>query len=254
MLNSRNIRRWFVVVCLLTLSVLTLPLSSPALAQEATPAQSETETKSDVKTDSKSDRPAEKKRQAKMQQEQKRFEGLSDARKKELLLFVREHHPQLEKLLDRLRSKRPRLFQKAVSALDRDVTRLQAIEQRSAERHALALEEWKIKSRIEVLSAQLAFKDSEEKRVAVRTMMGQLLDLNIQQREFERNQLANRLETVDKRIAEMKSNRETTIDRRIKAIEKKTKDLVRSSSMKASKATGSTESTSQETESVERND
>lgn len=163
-----------------------------------------------------------------------RFENLTDDRKDELLSFVREHHPQLEQLLNRLeanQTKRPRSYRQAIISLDRDVARLEGIRSRNSIRHELALNEWKLKSRINVISARMAVNESSRQIDELKKLVGEMLDLRVKQLEFDQTQLKKRLGTIESRIDELAINRDAMIERQLKSVQKRTRELRRRSNI-----------------------
>lgn len=170
---------------------------------------------------SKDARQADRKRDLKTVEE--RFNGLTDERKAELLAFVEEHHPELKQLLMRLQKRKKHRFRNGILMLNKDVTRLQHVQQRGPKRYELALEEWKLKSRVEVMAVKLAIDDSPEKREELRVMIGKWQDVQRQKLQQEANHLEERLVATKKRIADFEANSAAEIERRLKSIERQVK-------------------------------
>jgi hypothetical protein len=105
----------------------------------------------------------------------KQLPEISAQRRAELIGFVRKHHPAIRPLLVSLEKNRPTRFQIALRTLDRDVKNLQALEERAPERYKNLLEQWICKSKIELLSAKLALKKTDDQKAAIKKELKSLI-------------------------------------------------------------------------------
>ncbi len=150
---------------------------------------------------------------------------ISDKRMTKLLSFVGENHPELRDLLLKLdMGKKKRQYRQAMAGLNKSVKKLETMKERNPQRYESALQQWKLESRIKVASAQVKLKDSEELRSSLESLVTQLVDFHIARMKSDREQLKMRLEQFDKRIADAESNREQTIEKRIKSATRTTKN------------------------------
>ena len=112
-----------------------------------------------------------------------------------------------------------------MEGLDKAVKKLEALKRRSPKRYESALSQWKIESRIKVAGAQVKLNDTEENRDKLKSLVTELVDLKIQQLKNDRDQVSKRLEQLDAKIGEAESNRQQSIDKRMKsAARRKKKD------------------------------
>ncbi len=68
--------------------------------------------------------------------------------------FVKSHHPELIALLDQLKAKDRRQYDVVVRDLFRTNERLATMQANDLPRYEIALQAWKLKSRIQVLAAR----------------------------------------------------------------------------------------------------
>lgn len=148
---------------------------------------------------------------------------VSKERKTELLAFVDEHYPELKKMLGRLEKNKPRSYRQALTGLHKSVKKLETIKERNPKRYPAALRQWKIDSRIRVASAQLQLKDTEEGRKKLKSLVGELIDFNIDRMKSEKKQILERLKQLEKRISDAESKREDAIEKKLKAVSPKKK-------------------------------
>lgn len=100
---------------------------------------------------------------------------ISAQRRAELIRFVKKHHPAIRPLLVSLEKNRPEKFQAAMRKLDREVKNLQALEERAPERYKNLLEQWICRSKIELLSARLALKKTDDQKAAIKKELKSLI-------------------------------------------------------------------------------
>ena len=141
---------------------------------------------------------------------------LTAERKQELLDFVEANHSELEELLSRLDNSKQRRYNQAMAGLDKAVKKLETIKKRTPKRYDVALEQWKLESRIKVAGAQVKLNDTEETRAKLESLVNQLVDFHIQRLKNDRNQIEQRLQQTESRLKEFESNRDKMIEKRIK--------------------------------------
>ena len=142
---------------------------------------------------------------------------LTAERKQELLSFVDANHPELKELLSKLKGlKKQRRYNQAMAGLDKAVKKLETIKKRTPKRYDVALEQWKLESRIKVAGAQVKLNDTEETRAKLESLVTQLVDFHIQRLKNDRNQIEQRLQQTESRLKDFESNRDKMIEKRIK--------------------------------------
>lgn len=106
--------------------------------------------------------------------------------------FVGEHHPELAQVLDRLERTKHRSYRRALRDVVTDVARLRFAKRNAPESFPLALEAWKCRSRVRLMSARIAASDAAPTESAT----GQLRDLVRRAIAAERSQLEFRLKRL----------------------------------------------------------
>lgn len=132
---------------------------------------------------------------------------ISDERRAELLEFARQHQPMVARLLSRLERAPGNGFDVAIQSLDRDVRRIQMLEQRDPEMYGLALERWKSRSAINVMVARLSAGGDSRNEGADEEVRGRLAELvrkdeelKLKQMRLEQARVRARLERLEESI------------------------------------------------------
>ncbi len=125
-------------------------------------------------------------------------------RRAELITFVRDNNPPIERLLNNLESKNPAQFRLALQAMARDVQLLEDLKSRDPQRYELSLELWRNRSRLDLLAAQIALQP-ETRRPALRRQMHQVME---QQNELRGKLLDLELQRVSERQSRLEKSRE----------------------------------------------
>ena len=205
--------------------------------EQKTPAKSDT-TKPNRQPSAQSDNgPATdgkaKKAEAQKQKKKSKTPEEGAARNEVLYQFVDQHHPSLRRLLNLLERKHPDQFRKAMRTLSTQYDRLAKTREKDPERYEIALELWKIRSRIEYVSAQLTVENTEEIEQSLRSLLSREWDHVVQMRQLEIRRTEARLEKMNKDLAEQKQTQQEILDGRFeRAIAKAQK---RSSSLASKK-------------------
>ena len=150
---------------------------------------------------------------------------VSNERRTELTQFVEAHHPELQPLLNSLRENRPSYYESALQTLDRQVEKLQKLQRKSPERYEKSLGQWIAKSKIKLLSAQLATKQTADEKIAIREKLKQLIekqhDLRVEQLAEDIAQTKSRLEQYETKMADLNANRDNEVKKKLDAIIRK---------------------------------
>ena len=137
------------------------------------------------------------------------------------LAFVKEQHPQLIEVLERLKKIKPEEYQWAIREISGDTEQLSIVKNRDANEYAIQLEAWRLRSKVGLAAADLNAKRTEEKEQTLRNLLRLQLVNQLKQQELERERIATRLAAIDKRIAELREATEQTIDTRYQRLVKK---------------------------------
>jgi hypothetical protein len=198
--------------------VTALGVDSPSVARAQEESQS---------AESPKHQPAQAKRPRKAAQEPPL--PLTPEREDAALDFVRSHHPELVNLLEQLKSKDRRQYDMVVRDLFRTSERLAVMQQNDRPRYEIALQAWKLKSRIQVLAARASLDEDLAILAELRAALVQQSDVRNQQLKYERDLLAERLHRAESALANFERDRSQQVDRQyemlLKQIEKSRKDM-----------------------------
>jgi hypothetical protein len=154
--------------------------------------------------------------------------------------FVRNHHPQLVNLLEQLKVKDHRQYEVVVRDLFRTSERLATMQQNDLPRYEIALQAWKLKSRIQVLAARASLDEDPAILAELRAALEEQSDVRKQQLKYERDLLAERLHRAESALANFERDRSQQVDRQyemlLKQIEKSRKDMTLRLGPKSDKA------------------
>lgn len=116
------------------------------------------------------------------------------------LAFAREHHPELEDVLSRLKKSNRAEFRRAVRDLNQARVRLERIQEKTPNRYAPALEDWKLESQIRLLAARSAMSDDGQIENELKTLIKQRIERRVATLTEERDRLAARVAKLDEQI------------------------------------------------------
>ena len=154
---------------------------------------------------------------------------LSDARIAELLGFAKQHHPEILPLLDFLKTKRPKKFDKVINRLNRDVNKLEKVKQRSPEAYQAGLAAWVNQSQTQLYAAQFKVAADQETadklREKIKMLVTENIDARIEFQERERARLQAKGDRLEKVIENQKAAREATIRKRVNSVTKRAPNM-----------------------------
>ena len=128
-----------------------------------------------------------------------------------VLSFVRDQHPELARLLARLRSSSPEQFKKAIADIARTKTRLYRLKDQDPKRYDLALEIWSLDSRIRLLVAR-SIRSDENVRQEVRELLAERQKARLALLKLERDRLRTRLDQVETQMTRLQQRPEQALD------------------------------------------
>jgi hypothetical protein len=139
------------------------------------------------------------------------------------LAFLRENHPELAELLQRLKPVKPAEYDRAVRELAQVSRNLAAIKARNPQAYERNLNVWKAKSRVELLTAKLASASGPcpELESQLRQAVEDQLDIEIGRQKFERDQVEERFRKLKENLDRLESRRGSIIESRYQALLKK---------------------------------
>jgi hypothetical protein len=145
---------------------------------------------------------------------------LTEPQQQAALEFVKEHHPQLNTLIHRLKTREPGEYHKALDEVHSTRERLQRLQTRDPQRYEVDLKLWKVESRIRLLAARMAADQNIALESQLRELLTERSDLRLQQLTLERVRLTERVERLDNQISQFASERDAAIDRQIDRLRK----------------------------------
>jgi hypothetical protein len=133
--------------------------------------------------------------------------------------FIAEHHPELAELLQRLKGmKNQRPYQRAIRELSAVSERLANLQKNDPARYEVALKGWKVKSRIQLLSARLTMKDDDQLKADLKEALSEQYDLRREMLTMEKNRIQDRLQKLEHDLADYDSRREEAIEKQFKQL------------------------------------
>ena len=141
--------------------------------------------------------------------------------------------------MNRLQDGHPKAYANAMKSLAASYRRLNNIQKNAPERYEAALKRWNVRSRIKVLSARIAIKDTPERQQELKELVTEEIGLRIAQLQEEQLRVTQRMEKVEKRLArltpETESDREALIAREMKTAVRRSQKLLSGQKGKKSK-------------------
>jgi hypothetical protein len=133
--------------------------------------------------------------------------------------FVAEHHPDLGELLRHLKGlKNQRPYERAVRELSAASDRLANLQKNDSARYELELKAWKVKSRIQLLSARLTMKDDDQLKTELKVALSEQYDIRREIMTAEKNRLQDRLQKLDRDLADYDTRRDEAIEKQFKQL------------------------------------
>ena len=140
------------------------------------------------------------------------------AREAAAMAFVGEHHPEIGKLLKQLKKRRPAQYHRAVRELFRTSERLAQWKEKDSSRYELELRAWKIKSRIQLLTARTVTSKGKKHVDQLRVALLEQVEVRLELMQWQRDRHVRRLEKLDADIKRIQSRREQLAEARLKQV------------------------------------
>ena len=125
---------------------------------------------------------------------------MDHAAAKEAHALVDEYLPQLKPLLDSLRSRKNRAYQKAVNDLARSARRIAKIKERDPELFRIELDLLQSKTQADLLAAKLKLRESSVDRADLKSVSKHLIDARITRLKYQSTLLEKRLATTKRQL------------------------------------------------------
>ena len=155
--------------------------------------------------------------------DRKTSNSINPKREKLAIAFAKSHHPELAKLIQRLKKHKPREYKRAIRDLDATLTKLERFKNRDGERYRLTLERWEVDSRIRLLAARVSVMGSSKNKSALKTLVKQRVDLQLELLQHEYKMAENRIEKLKKSISNIEQNQESIVDTELKKVQRSIK-------------------------------
>jgi hypothetical protein len=136
------------------------------------------------------------------------------------LQFVAQHHPELGEVLARVKTLNRDQYQQAIRELFLEAEKLAAVKEKDEGLYQLLLEAWKVKSRIEVLAAQIACTREKDARLEaeLKKLLYRQVDLHREQVEYNRERTLATLKVMEANIKLLQEKRDEMVDRRFRIL------------------------------------
>ena len=141
-----------------------------------------------------------------------------------VMTFVQQNHAELKELLAHLRENRRKDYERAIRELSRDAERIGQLKDRDGKQYDLELKAWTIKSRIQLLTAQLVMGDKEEIRGQLKTLLNEQLDVRTALAQRERGRAQERLVKLDQEISRLENERQKIVENQLQMLTKSAAD------------------------------
>jgi len=156
-----------------------------------------------------------------VQSRQKRKSKAFYARRQVVLDFLDQYFPELKISLLKSEKKSAGKFRNAVSRLESDIVRLRKFEQNNPERFELMVEQWKLKTQIEITIAKYAKKESDQQlEERLRPLAEQILDIRKSILKLDQQTMVRKLANIEKRLLNLESNATRVLERHMRSFQK----------------------------------
>lgn len=140
------------------------------------------------------------------------------AREQRVLDFVREHDPELAGVLAHLARRQPQEYASALDDLDRTVAKLAGTRSRDPELHAIELEVWQTKTRVEMLVAQL-LAGATKNRTALEARLREALAAELEAKAAHlRYRRQRSMAWYDRQIDRIRAERDEMVETRMRSL------------------------------------
>jgi DNA repair exonuclease SbcCD ATPase subunit len=132
--------------------------------------------------------------------------------------LIREHLPEVRRIVDILKASAPEEYQKAIQDLARSYRRLQSIKKRDPELFTLEVALLKAQVRIDTLASQLQLADGQATHDALKQALQERAQLRLARTERQRTLTAERVQSLTQDLQQL----EQEVERRRAALASQT--------------------------------
>lgn len=141
-----------------------------------------------------------------------------------VMAFVQQNHAELKELLTYLRDNRRKDYERAIRDLARESERIGQFRDRDAKQYDLEVKAWTIKSRIQLLTAQMVMGDKDEIRSQLKSLLNEQLDVRLALIKRERERVQERLDKMESEIIRLENDRQKILDNQLHLLTKSAAD------------------------------
>ncbi|MDZ4851969.1 MAG: hypothetical protein SGI77_22000 [Pirellulaceae bacterium] len=135
--------------------------------------------------------------------------------------FVKAHHPELVSLLQLLKSMREKEYETAIRDIGKARKRLESLEKREPETHAIELEAWKLQSKIDLLLAKGFARDKAFDTKLLQKLLSQQVENQKKRYRNEQANLSRRQDLVRELLGRIEGHEKEKIDQQFAALMKR---------------------------------
>ena len=150
---------------------------------------------------------------------------LFQRRRANVIEFVHENHPEMERLLLALEESQPGKFRSAIKRISKTLSKIKVFESRQPKRYVALVELWKVKSEIELLTARLANQDDPELRKQLDALIEVFIDNRRQVLEFSKRHIEQRLERADRLLEMIETDRDAFVKKQLRSVDRTIKQI-----------------------------
>lgn len=136
------------------------------------------------------------------------------------LTFVKRNHSDLLGPLEQLKYTIREQYEKVIYEIFQTSESLVRLQETAPRRYELALEAWKLKSRIELLAAQLAGSRDPVREDQLRELLRKQIQIEIAIHSLEREQVQARLQKINAVIQHKKSHQDRIVEDRLQKLQR----------------------------------
>ena len=129
------------------------------------------------------------------------------------LAFVSAHHRELLKVLEQLKGMQLSEYESAIRQLFQTSEQLSRTKDQDEVRYNLDLEDWKIKSRIQLQVARAGLSEEESLDEQLRDLLLKQADVRLAKVNLERERAMERLKKVEAQSAKLKEDRDADVEK-----------------------------------------
>ncbi len=149
--------------------------------------------------------------------------AVSPQREAAVLAFVRKNHPDLTELLAYLKDQRPREYARAIRQMYPVSERLAKLRKNDSERYEIALQSWKVQSRVQLLAAQAKMSDDPAIHQDLEKALREQIDLRCELLARDRDKFLARAKKFESQRKHLEAQREKSVARQLKMLLRKEK-------------------------------